>query len=80
MGERRTSVNKKNWSRTPAGRGNFVSSLQHRAKKTNKIEVTCVKCKFTKHMTQKMWNRHQKLVHKIDNEIQIGNAPQLTLT
>lgn len=76
MGERRTSVDKKNHSRVEASSLSRVSSIQKRSysKKTGtkKYEVTCIKCRFTKMWTQKMWDLHQWKVHNIRNEIHIG--------
>lgn len=68
MSERRTSVDKKNHSRVNASNRYNFSSIQKRAtNKPKKYEVTCIKCRFTKEWTQKMWYNHQWKVHNIRN-------------
>lgn len=73
MGERNYSKNRKNHSRVNAANRSNYSSIQKSRKSTDrKVEVTCIKCRFTKEWTQKMWNTHQWKVHNIRNEIHIG--------
>lgn len=80
MGERRSSVDKKNHSRVGAGRLSGVSSIQKRSyKKTGarKVEVTCIRCRFTKMWTQTQFNKHMWSVHNIRNEVHVGAEPKL---
>lgn len=56
---------------------------QRTKKKTQKFEVTCVHCRFTKEWTQAQFDRHMRKVHNFKNERHIGHentgAPQLAL-
>ena len=77
MAERRSSVDKKNKSRKWGEDLRGVSSIQKRSPKgtMKKVQVTCIKCRWTKLMTQTGWNVHQWKVHGIRNEVHIGAEP-----
>lgn len=53
-----------------------MSARRRVEERPDKVEVTCIRCGFTKKWTQKQWDRHMWLVHEINNEIHIGKDPR----
>ena len=41
---------------------------KQRSPKVRKIEVTCVRCRFTKVWSQKQWDNHMLKIHGFKNE------------